>query len=597
MPFPFARYLSLILLAAAFVLPYAVTIHTYPIPTFYAEFTALILYLFTGAAIVLLLSNTRSRIAFTLPPIALVPLLFGVLLIAQSFVLSIKQPSMNWLGGAFLLVALMVVYTGYGFACAHLTEIALHWVGHALLVGGLFAVFCQIVQLFHLEMKLTPFVVIYNIAIERRPFGNMAQANHLATYITFAMAAALYFVQTQRLHAPIWALLSIIYSIGLALTVSRGPWLQMGIIVMAGFWMSFIKTKHHHPTWTRWHNTREWLIPALLVILFIAINAAVRWANIFYNLKLGESAADRFRDASQITPRIALWKYGWMMFKTHPLLGVGWGEFPNYQYKLVKVLGSVEIANNSHNIFIDLLAKTGLIGFSIVVIGLISWFMRIVRAPHSSITVFGVTLISLFMIHALVEYPQQYTFFLLPTMFIFGLLETKSLRLLPEKITLNTYALIVFGGLNALYPIFRDYTRVEALYYNIHSVEQYCAHPSFLFSAWGAYGLTTLLPIDNVNLPIKLAMHQQALTLLPSTTVLRRYAILQALNGDTVAALDTVERLKIFTEKPRNWPSQLTFLYALCDKEALLKNFKTELMKRYGTSLPSINSRDESNTK
>lgn len=41
MTFPFARYLSFTSLAFALVLPYAVTNHTYPIPTFYAEYTAL----------------------------------------------------------------------------------------------------------------------------------------------------------------------------------------------------------------------------------------------------------------------------------------------------------------------------------------------------------------------------------------------------------------------------------------------------------------------------------------------------------------------------------------------------------------------------
>ena len=52
MPIPFARYLSLTLLSLALVLPYAVVGHTYPIPTFYAEFMALALYLLTGAGVV-----------------------------------------------------------------------------------------------------------------------------------------------------------------------------------------------------------------------------------------------------------------------------------------------------------------------------------------------------------------------------------------------------------------------------------------------------------------------------------------------------------------------------------------------------------------
>ncbi|MFP3480454.1 pilin glycosylation ligase domain-containing protein, partial [Burkholderia sp. SIMBA_057] len=85
----------------------------------------------------------------------------------------------------------------------------------------------------------------YNVTTERRPFGNMAQANHLATYIAFAMAGALYLVQTRRIAVGIWLLVSTIFAVGLALTVSRGPWLQMGVLVVAGFWMAFAQTRDH----------------------------------------------------------------------------------------------------------------------------------------------------------------------------------------------------------------------------------------------------------------------------------------------------------------------------------------------------------------
>lgn len=586
----FARFLSLVLLAAALILPYAVVNHTYPIPTFYAEFTALTLYLLTAGAMVLLVGTSRPRIAFASPAVALVPLLFGTLLVAQAFVLPVQQPSMNWLGGGFLLAAFVAAHTGYGFARANMADTVLRWGAYALLLGGLFAVFCQVVQLFHLEAKVTPFVVAYNITADRRPFGNMAQANHLATYIAFAMAAALFLVQTRRLPVLLWGLLSVVYATGLALTVSRGPWLQMGVIVVAGFWMAFAEAKRN---FAFRRSSRQWLIPVVLAVLFVVVNAAVRWANVHYHLELGESAADRFRDAGQIAPRLALWKYGWTMFKMHPLFGVGWGEFPGYQYQLVKTLGGVEIANNSHDIFIDLLAKTGLAGFVVAVVGLVAWLVRVLRAPHTAGRVFGIALIGVLVMHALVEYPQQYMFFLLPAMFVFGLLETKPLRFVPERLSFGLYAVIVFGGLAALYPVYRDYARAEVLYYGSRPAEQYRADPSFLFGAWGEYGLATLLPIDANDLPHKLAMHRRAIALLPGETVLRRYAVLQALNGDAAAAFDTVGRLKIFAQELHDWPSQLASLYDLCDEQPALAGFKAELVKKYGTPPPGANQQDD----
>ncbi|KAA1008958.1 polymerase [Paraburkholderia panacisoli] len=591
MPSPFARYLSLALLSLALVLPYAVANHTYPIPTFYAEFTALALHLLTGAGIVLLMATAKPRITFASPTVALVPLLFGVVLVAQSVVLPVAQPSMNWLGGGFLLAAWMATHAGYGFTRAKLDETALRWAAGALIVGGLFAVFSQVIQLFHLETRVSPFVVAYNVTVERRPFGNMAQANHLATYIAFAMAGALFLVQTRRLAIGIWLLISTIFAVGLALTVSRGPWLQMGVIVVAGFWMAFAQTRNE-PLLRR--SNHEWLIPIALAVLFFVVNALIRWANVHYHLELGQSAADRFKDAGQIAPRLALWKYGWTMFRTHPLLGVGWGEFPSYQFELVKTLGGVEIANNSHDIFIDLLAKTGLIGVAIVLIGLVAWLVRVVRAPQSAGRVFGIALIGVLTMHALVEYPQQYMFFLLPAMFVFGLLETRPLRLVPGRLSFGAFAVVVFGGLAALYPVYRDYARAEVLYYGARPAEEYTANPSFLFQAWGEYGLATLQPMNSMDLQHKLAMHKQAIALLPGETVLRRYAVLQALSGDTAAALDTVERLRIFAEELKDWPSQLSYLYELTDEQKSLAGFKAELVKRYGLPRSDVNQDDDS---
>jgi O-antigen ligase len=590
MPTPFARYLSLVLLACALILPYAVVNHTYPIPTFYAEFTALTLYVLTSAAVVLLVWTERSRVTFASPVVALVPLLFGLLLILQTLVLPVAQPSMNWLGGGYLLAAFMATHTGYAFSRVKMNETVLRWAAAALIVGGLFAVFCQVIQVFHLETKVTPLVVAYNITVDRRPFGNMAQANHLATYIAFAMAGALFLVQTRRLPVIAWALLSVIFSTGLALTVSRGPWLQMGVIVVAGFWMAFAEIRRN-PALRR--SNREWLVPVALGVLFFIVNALVRWANVHFQLDLAESAADRFKDAGQIAPRIALWKYGWTMFKTHPLLGVGWGEFPRYQYDFVRTLGGVEIANNSHDIFLDLLGKTGLIGLAIVLLGLVAWLVRVVRAPHTAARVFGIALIGVLVMHALVEYPQQYMFFLLPAMFVFGLLETRSLRLLPGRVSFGVYVVVVFGGLAALYPICRDYNRAEVLYYGARPAEQYGEDPSFLFRAWGEYGMATLLPMNAMDLDHKLAMHQQALALLPGETVLRRYAVLQALSGDTNAAFDTVTRLKIFAEELHDWPSQQGYLYELCDEQKSLAGFKAELVKRYGTPPKDVNQDDD----
>ncbi len=572
------RVALLTVLATALILPYAITAHTYPIPTFYAEFTAFALYLTLGAGLALFLRSADCRPPFAVPATLLTLLAFSAVLLAQIVLLPLQQPSINWLALGYLLAALIALQTGYSFTAAGFTDAVARVMGTALIIGAGFAVFCQIVQLFHWETTFTPFVMTYAIPTQRRPFGNLAQTNHLATYLAFGLASALYLVQTRRLPIWAWALISALLAAGLTLTGSRGPWLQVAVLALAGSWMALADKPRDLGA-----NIRAWLVPGALILLFVALNVVTRWANLHYQLGLGESAADRMQNAGQFTPRLALWRYGLAMFDAHRLLGVGWGGYPGAQYALAPTLGNVEIANNAHNIFIDLLAKTGVAGTGVVVLGFGMWCVRALRAPHTCARIFGFALLGVLLIHALVEYPQQYAFFLLPAMFVIGLLETKSLAPTAAPRALGVFALSACCGLAALYPVLRDYQRAEVLYYGASPAKQYEQAPSLLFRTWGQYGATTLLPISRDNLSNKLAAHEQALTFLPGETVLRRYAVLLALANRQDEAFDTIKRLRIFAGPLNNWPAQLAALDQLCDTQPALAGFKAHLLQQYGT--------------
>jgi len=594
MPSKFARPLYLLLLIVALTLPYSYTEHTYPIPTFYTEFIALCAYLLM--AIVVAAYGYAQRATLGAPKVAWVPLAFGAWVLAQIFLLPTTQPTMNLLAAGCLIAAVMTAQTGFWVSRLGLAEATLKWGSYALLAGGAFEVFCQIVQLSGQESVFSPFVLSYGVTEARRPYGNMAQANHLGTYLSFAMCAALYLVQTRKLPVVVWAVGTMVCATGAALTISRTSWIQVAVIALAGWLMAYARLRRaRQDDPSAKLSWRDWLVPAGVVVIFVLVNVAVRWANVAYNLQLGQSAAERFEDVGQIAPRLALWRYGLGMFRAHWLTGVGWGEFPAYQFKLAATLGKVEIANNSHDIMIDLLAKTGLIGFGIVALGLLCWLLRAVRARLTEERVLGFALIAVLGAHALIEYPQQYLFFLLPIAFVLGMLETQAMPRVPARWSGGVYLAVIVGGVIVAVPVLRDYKRSEVLYYGKSPEAEYRAAPSTLFGAWGEYGLATLLDMNAANLQYKLSMHEQAIDLLPGETVLKRYAILLALQGRDAQALDVVKRLKVFAEAENDWPDDLASVYEMCDQQgSALTGFKAQLIALYGTVVPAEPADDSS---
>ena len=72
-------------------------------------------------------------------------------------------------------------------------------------------------------------------------------------------------------------------------------------------------------------------------------------------------------DSSSLT-RISMWTYAWQTFLEHPIIGIGW-----FGIRYSSLASSiVDATTGCHNIYLELLAETGIIGFSVFVIAAVS---------------------------------------------------------------------------------------------------------------------------------------------------------------------------------------------------------------------------------
>lgn len=85
-----------------------------------------------------------------------------------------------------------------------------------------------------------------------------------------------------------------------------------------------------------------------------------------------------------ITERWGLWRAGFRMFKEHPLIGVGLGNF-SFLYNRYKPEDAIYLKYHPviHNLYLEILVETGLLGFSAFVFFIVSLLRVFIRKARS----------------------------------------------------------------------------------------------------------------------------------------------------------------------------------------------------------------------
>ena len=107
----------------------------------------------------------------------------------------------------------------------------------------------------------------------------------------------------------------------------------------------------------------------VLIIGFLAIS-------IFPELGVGILRLLNDSDSGDITNgRTGLWAYAFLLFRNNPVFGIGWVNYKN----TMQLFTGYDRAINVHNIYIQLLCETGLIGFAIFIVFFVFAFATTVR--------------------------------------------------------------------------------------------------------------------------------------------------------------------------------------------------------------------------
>jgi O-antigen ligase len=185
--------------------------------------------------------------------------------------------------------------------------------------------------------------------------GTIGNANELAAVLVVGAALGLGLVSSLR-NSPTLRLLAISASmfcvLAIFLTLSRTGLVAMGFALLASVAIA-----------------GRWRARATIVTLLVAF-AAVG----YFTAIATPQARERVTEAGNGTGRTDLWTIGVRMVKDKPLIGVGAGNFSTVSVHYLLQPGAltrsdfiVDTPKVAHNTYLEILAETGIVGFSLFV--------------------------------------------------------------------------------------------------------------------------------------------------------------------------------------------------------------------------------------
>ncbi|WP_296237951.1 PglL family O-oligosaccharyltransferase [Psychrobacter sp. UBA5136] len=260
--------------------------------------------------------------------------------------------------------------------------------------------------------------------------GNIGQRNLLAHYLSWGILASAYLVHQKKLvNVTGWTVI-IFQAAILGAVNSKTLILYMLVIltllIIAKLWQkqlpqSIIKTM---------------AITVALVFIFQAITLPII-SSLQDNLAINISSIERLTNNPEYNSRLTEWHKAWLIFLENPWFGSGWGSY-TYQGFMISLdprfagnMSGSGIFTHSHNIVLNLLAETGIVGTG-VILGGFAYFLKPLSSRSWQVeTVVVLAMVIVTAIHSLLEFPLWYAHFFLVFVILLSILLTTSHSNLP----------------------------------------------------------------------------------------------------------------------------------------------------------------------
>lgn len=369
-------------------------------PAFYPPWSSFISEYFIFCSLIFLLPLFFKG-SISIPKISIFFIIIGLLPITQYSLDQIFYFDKAALSFIYILSFWLAILIGFNSVDKY--KHSLYCFYCIILSCGLFSSLIAIAQWFNIEMSID-----WVMFARSRPFANMAQPNHLATFLLLSLMSCLYFYENRRFNSIALLLSTLLLLSIIGLTQSRTAWVSLLFIYVylaISYKKNIIKLSFKKQS------------------LFLAyFTASAILLPIFKKLLLKLDTVTVVERASSGYERIQIWQQAIEAISIKPLWGYGWNQGSFAQYETLQTGYVSRYLTSFHNIFLDIILWCGIpIGLTIIIICVYMVIKCLIKSITSS-QVCLVTSILAILIHALFEFPLSYAYFLLPLGFMLGAL-------------------------------------------------------------------------------------------------------------------------------------------------------------------------------
>lgn len=396
------------------------------------------------ALICIALPNANAWRTQSFPRFVWWVLVFAIVLLLQWIGGQIQHRGAAIVGLLFVMGFALSVLAGAQKAEMGRFEVAMTALAWVTIAAATASLYIALLQAIGSEESLGIFAA--NLPPGWRPFGNLAQSNHLGTLMVMGVIGASHVHNQQLIGRAVLVSLVCFLSLGIAVSESRTAYLGVfcvGVLLM-------IKGKEM-PSFTQ-RMVLGWWSAVFVITAF--------WR------QLNPGDARELNTLIADSPRLTLWRQAVVAIEQAPWFGYGFRQAFEAQKIGAATVPSSLPTDYFHNIVLDFIVWFGIPIGGLFFAVAVYYLIKATAIQKTETELFGIAWIAPICLHCLLEFPYAYAYFLFPLGFVLGgvLSKTKPPIFKPASALIYYYVGLYLAFLASATLVVKDYLVVEDEY-------------------------------------------------------------------------------------------------------------------------------------